>query len=56
MEKYEFHLLIKHDLISVIWTLLRQKQLLRGGMLTLNAVIQTQIMLNAQVTQIRQLS
>ena len=28
-------------LISVIWTLLRQKQRLRGGMLTLYAVVQT---------------
>ena len=41
--------------ISVIWTVY-QKQWLRGGVLTLNVVIQTQMMLNAQVTQIQQLS
>ena len=41
-----------NGLISVIWTLLSQKQRLRGGMLTLNAVIQTQMMLNTQVAQI----
>ena len=67
MEKYEFHVLIKHcflmgkilfkqnnGLISVIRIF--RKQRLRGGILTLNAVVQTQIMLNAQVTQIWQLS
>ena len=43
-------------LIIVMQTLLRQKQRLRSGMLTLNAVVQTQMMLNAQATQIRQLS
>ena len=37
-----------NGLISVIRTLLRRKQRLRGGMLTLNAVVQTQMMLNAQ--------
>ena len=42
-------------LISVIQTLLHRKQWLRGGMLTLNAVVQTQMRLNIQVTQIRQL-
>ena len=36
-------------LISVIWTLLCWKQWLKGGILTLNAVVQTQMMLNAQV-------
>ena len=70
MEKSEFHVLIKHcflmgknilfkqsnGLISVIRTLLCQKQQLRGGMLTINAVVQIQIMLNAQVAQIQQLS
>ena len=61
MEKSEFYVLIKHcflmrkilfkqsnSLISVIWTLLHQKQQLKGGMLTLNVVIQTQMMLNTQ--------
>ena len=43
-------------LIIVIRTLFRRKQRLRGGMLTLNAVVKTQTMLNAQVTHIRQLS
>ena len=70
IEKSEFQMLIKHcflrrkktlfkqnnGLISVIQTLLHWKQWLRGGMLTLNTVIQTQMMLNAQVAQIRQLS
>ena len=69
MEISEFHVLIKHcfllgkilfyesnGLISVIWTLLHWKQWLRGGMLTLNMVVQTQMMLNTQVTQIQQLS
>ena len=69
MEKSEFCALIKHyfliekiqftqsnGLISVMRILLRQKQRLRGGMLTLNAVVRTQMMLNAQVTQIQQLS
>ena len=66
MEKSEFCVLIfwwekmqfkqSNGLISVIWTLLRRKQWLRGGMLTLNAVVQAQMMLNAQVTQIQQLS
>ena len=45
-----------NGLISVIWTLFHRKQWLRGGMLTLNAVIQTQMLLNAQATQIWQLS
>ena len=51
-------ILIKQSngLISVIRTLLRRKQRLRGGMLTLNAVVQTQMILNTQVTQIRQMS
>ena len=35
-----------NGLISVIQTLFCQKQRLRGGMLTLNAVVQTQMMLN----------
>ena len=69
MEKSEFCVLIKHffpmgnllfkqsnGLIIVIRTLLHQKQWLRGGMLNLNAVVQTQMMLNAQAVQIRQLS
>ena len=43
-------------LISIYRTLLRRKQRLRGGMLTLNAVVQAQKVLNAQVPQIRQLS
>ena len=43
-----------NDLISVILTLLRRKQRLRGGLLTLNTVVQTQM--NAQVAQIRQFS
>ena len=45
-----------NGLISVIQTLFHWKQWLRGFMLTLNTVIQTQMMLNDQVTQIRQLS
>ena len=45
-----------NDLISVIQTLVHQKQWLRGSMLTLNAVVQTQMMLNTQVAQIRHLS
>ena len=69
IEKSEFCVLIKHcflmgkiqfkqsnGLISVIQTLLRRKQRLRGCMLTLNAVEQTQMMLNAKVAQIWQLS
>ena len=69
MEKSEFRVLIYHciqmgkilfkqsnGLISVIRTLLRRKQRLRGGMLILNAVVQTQMMRNAQVAQIWQLS
>ena len=69
MEKSEFPVLIKdrflmgkillkqsNGLISVILTLLGWKQRLRSGMLTLNAVIQAQMMLNIQVIQIRQLS
>ena len=66
LEKSEFRTLIKHyflmgkilfkqsnGLISIIQNLLYQKQWLRGGMLTLNMVVQTQIMLNAPVAQIR---
>ena len=45
-----------NGLLSIIQTLLCWKQWLRGGMLTLNVVVQTQMMLNAQVTQIWQLS
>ena len=45
-----------NGLISFIRTLLRWKQWLKGGMLTLNAVVQTQMMLNAQVAQFLQLS
>ena len=45
-----------NGLISVIRTLRRLKQWLEGGMLTLNAVEQTQMMLNAQVSRILQLS
>ena len=51
-----------NNLINVIQTLLHWKKLLRGGMLTLNTYrhkyshIQTQMMLNAQFTQIWQLS
>ena len=69
MEKYEFCLLIKHCvlvgkiqfkqsyfLISVTRILLRRRQWLRGALLTLNVVVQTQMMLNVQATQIRQLS
>ena len=68
VKKSEFCMLIKHcfligkkycssnGLISVIWTLLRWNQWLRGGKLTLNMVIWTQMLLNAQVTQIQQLS
>ena len=68
IEKLEFHVLIKHcflmgkilfkqsnGLVSAIWILLRQKQQLRDGMLTLNVVVKTQMMLNVQVAQIRQL-
>ena len=49
-------ILIKESngLISVIRTLFRRKQRLSGSMLTLNAVVETQ-MLYAQVTKIRQL-
>ena len=69
MEKSEIHVLIKHcflmgkntvqakhGFISVIWTLLHWKQWFRVGRLTLNAVVQTQMMLNTQITQIWQLS
>ena len=69
MEKSEFRVLIKHcfvmgkilfkpsnGLISVIQTLLRRKLRLRVGRLTLNSTVQTQMVLNAQVTRIRQLS
>ena len=69
VEKSEFHVLIKHcflmekilfkqtnGLISVIQTLLRQKQQWRDGILTLNVVVQAQMMLNAQVDKIQQLS
>ena len=70
MEKSEFHVLLKHcfmmwgkilfkqsnGLINVIWILLHWKQWLRSAMLTLNVVVQTQMILNARVTQIRQLS
>ena len=45
-----------NGLISVIPTLLHQKQWLRSGIPTLNMVVQTQMMLNIQVTQIQQLS
>ena len=60
IEKSEFCVLIKHcflmggipfkqstGIISVIWTLLLQKQRLRGGMWTLNMVVQIQMMLNS---------
>ena len=51
-------ILFKHSngLISVIQTLLYWKQWLRGGILTLNVIVQTQMMLHAQVAQIQQLS
>ena len=62
IEKFEFHasmrkILFKqsNSLISVIRTLLRRKQRLRGDMLTLYGFVQTQMMLNVQVTQIQQL-
>ena len=42
--------------ISVIQTLLRWKQRLRGAIQILNVVVQTRMMLNAQVPKIRQLS
>ena len=45
-----------NGLISAIWTLLCWKLWLRGGMPTLNMVVQTQLMLNAHVTRIQQLS
>ena len=45
-----------NGLISVIRTLLYEKQWLRGGMLTLNVVVQTQVMLNTQGVQIRRFS
>ena len=45
-----------NGLISVIRTLLHQKQWLSDGILTLNTVVQTQKMLKAQVAQIWQLS
>ena len=44
-----------NGLMSLIWTLLHQKQWLRGSMLTFNVVVQTQMMLNAQVAHIQQL-
>ena len=69
MDKSEFRVLIRHcflmgkilfnqsnGLIIVILTLFLWRQRLRGDMLTLNAVIQIQIMLNGQADQIRQLS
>ena len=70
IEESEFCVLIKHcfltgekllfkqsnGLISIIWILFHWKQWLRGVMLTLNTLIQTQMMMNAQVAQIRQLS
>ena len=69
MGKSEFRVLIMHcvfmgkilfkqcnGLISVTRTLLRRKKQLIGGMLTLNPVVQTQKMLNAQVAQIQQLT
>ena len=69
MEKYEFRMFIKHcflmakilckqsnGLISVIRTLFRRKQRLRGGTLILNPVVQKQMMLNALVIQIQHLS
>ena len=68
MEKSEFRLLIKHCFLmrkilfkqingqkSVIRTLPRRKQRLRGGMLTLIAVVQTQMMLKTKVAIIREL-
>ena len=45
-----------NGLISVIRTLIHRKQRLIGGMPTLNAVVQTQMTLNALVAQIQQLS
>ena len=45
-----------NGLISVIQTLLYRTKWLRGCMLTLNTVIQTQMVLNTQVTQIGQFS
>ena len=45
-----------NGLISVIRTLLHQKQWLRGDMLTLNVVVLAQIVLNAHIAQIWQLS
>ena len=45
-----------NGMISVVRTLFRRKHRLRGGMPTFNAVLQTQMILNAQVAQIRQLS
>ena len=51
MEKCEFPVLIKH-----CRALVRREQRLRDGMLTLNVVVKTQMMLNTQVVQIRQLS
>ena len=41
---------------SVIRTLFHQKQWLRGSILTLNTVVQTQMMLNSLVAQIQQFS
>ena len=68
MEKSEFRVLIKHcflmgkivfkqsnGLISVIRSLFCRKQQLSSGTSTLNAAVQTQMILNAQVAQIRHL-
>ena len=66
MKKSEFCVLIKHwflirknfkksnDLTSLIRTLLCQEQRWGEDILTLNGFVQTQMMLNAKVTQIRQ--
>ena len=68
MEKSEFRVLIKHCFLMGKDTVKAKqwlecysdttpsKQQLRGGMLTLNAVVQTQMMLSTQVIQIWQLS
>ena len=50
------HYTTGNGLISVIRTSLNRKQQLRGDMLTLDTVVQPQIMLNDQVAQNRQLS
>ena len=68
MEKSKFCVLIKHcfpmgkilfkqinGLLSVIRILLLRKQRLRVDMLTLNAVVRIQIMVNGQVNEIQQL-